>query len=106
MINYQADVCTDRFIISISGHAAAAPYGQDIVCAAASALALTMLEAVRNFDEHGDVEHFAHSVDKGSVEIDFTVKEWVLERAQTLVDAITGGFLLLEENYPEYVSVS
>ncbi|MBR6917908.1 MAG: ribosomal-processing cysteine protease Prp, partial [Clostridia bacterium] len=42
MINYQCDLCSDRYIVSIEGHSNAAPAGEDIICAAASALALTM----------------------------------------------------------------
>ncbi len=105
MINYESDVCSDRFIISIEGHAGAAPEGKDIVCAAASILALALVEGALRLDESGSLEHFSRSVAKGSVEVDFTVKDWARERAESLVDTVTGGFLMLEEHYPEFVSV-
>ena len=106
MINYQCDVCCDRFIIFVEGHSGAAPEGSDIICAAASALALTLVEAAREMDRNGMVEHLSYSVSKGSVQLDFTVKEDATDTAEAVVNAITGGFLMLEENYPEYVCVS
>ena len=105
MITYQCDLCTDRYIISIEGHAGAAPEGQDIVCAAASALALTLVEAVRNLDARGCVSHLSREVGKGSVQLDFTVKEDALPEAEAIVGTITDGFLLLEENCSEYICV-
>ena len=105
MINYQSDVCTDRFIISIEGHAGAAPEGCDIVCSAASILALTLVGAVERLDAEGDVTHVSSSVSKGSVQLDFTVKERALEKVSAIVNTVTDGYLMLEENYPEFVSV-
>ncbi len=106
MINYQYDLCTDRYIVSVEGHANYAPEGSDIVCAAASALALTLTEAVYDFDKAGDISSFSHSIEKGELTLDFTVKHDALERVGAVVEAITGGFLLLEENYPDCVCVT
>lgn len=106
MINYQADVCTDRYIVSIEGHAGYAPKGSDIVCAASSALAFALLEAVKRMDEGGEVSNLFHSVTNGSFQIDFTVKDFAGEKAEAIVDTITDAFLMLEEHYPEYVMVS
>ena len=105
MICYQSDVCTDRFIISIEGHAGAAPEGSDIVCSAASILALALAGAVERLDGEGEISHCSSSVSKGSVQLDFTVKERALEKARAIVDTVTDGYLMLEENYPEFVSV-
>jgi len=106
MICYQSDICTDRFIVSVDGHAGYAPAGEDIICAAASALALTLIEASHRFDEDGALSHFSYSIDKGSVQLDMTVKDWAMERVEAVVDAVTGGFLMLEEHYPEYITVN
>lgn len=105
MINYQSDVCSDRFIISIEGHSGVAPVGHDIICAAASGLALTLVEAFKKLDEEGELSHFYYSVSKGAVALDATVKARAGERAATIAETITDGFLLLEEHYPEQVSV-
>ena len=105
MIVYQSDVCTDRFIISIEGHAGAAPRGADIVCSAASMLALTLASAVKRLDGEGEISRFSSSISKGSVQLDFTVKRRALEKVSAIVDTITEGYMMLEENYPEYVSV-
>lgn len=106
MINYESDVCTDRFIISIEGHADSAPAGQDLICAAASMLALTLIAAVRRIDEAGGLKDFYHSVNKGSVELDFTVRDHFLTIAEALTEAATEGFLMLEAKYPGNVRVS
>ncbi|MBR6917238.1 MAG: hypothetical protein IKN38_03555, partial [Clostridia bacterium] len=65
-----------------------------------------MVEAIRRLDEEGGVEHFYKEVGKGSVQLDFTVKQAFLERAETVMNTFTDGFLMLEEHYPECISVS
>ena len=105
MVTYQSDICSNRFIISVDGHAGAAPVGSDIVCSAVSILALSLVEAAKKLDSEGELTSLYHSVSKGSVQLDFTVKERALERAKTVVDVMTDAFLLLEEHYPECVCV-
>ena len=105
MISVSCDRCTDRYIISVDGHAGHSEDGNDIVCAAASVLAFTLYRAVKMLDEEGEISLFSHSISKGDAEFDFTVKEWAIEKAQAVVDSIIEGYLLLEENYPECVQV-
>lgn len=105
MIKVQSDRCCDRFIVSVEGHAGAGPEGSDIVCAAASALAFTLYNAIADMDEHGEVSCFSHSISKGSVQLDFTAKSFAEEKAASIVEAFYSGFALLEEKYPEYVGV-
>ena len=106
MISFQSDVCLDRIIVEVEGHSGAAPRGSDIVCAAASALVFSLLEAFRLLDEDGGVESSSRSVSSGDVRRDMTVKEEAKERACAILDTVRCGFLLLEEHYPENVSVS
>ena len=105
MITFQSDVCAGRIIVALDGHSGAAPRGSDIVCAAASVLAFTLIEAFRRLDEEGGVENFSRCAESGCVRLDVTVKECAWESAQTVLNTVRDGFLLLEEHYPENVSV-
>lgn len=106
MITYSHDVyCDNRFMVSIEGHAGYAAEGADIVCAAASMLAFTLVEAIKNLDKKGMLESFYRSVYKGSIQLDFTVKEGSKECAEAVIESLACGFALLSDNYPDYVEV-
>ena len=92
-------------MVSVEGHAGYAAEGSDIVCAAASMLAFTLIEAIKNLDRKGMLESFYSSVYKGSIQLDFTVKEGSKECAEAVLESIAGGFALLSDNYPDYVGV-
>lgn len=93
----------DRFMVSIEGHAGYAPEGSDIVCAAASVLAFTLIEAIVSLDQKGFLERLYRSVEKGSIQLDFTVKPSGRDKAEAILSAVAGGYALLGDNFPEYV---
>ncbi len=105
MITICCDASLDRYIISVEGHANFAPVGQDTVCAAASVLTFALYRAACNFDTDGALNRFSHSISKGSAQFDLDVKGHSREAVRSAVDTVMEGFLLLEENYPEYVRV-
>ena len=79
--------------IQVSGHANTAPIGADIVCAAVSALTLTLLEGMRN------VAHMElyESVEPGNICI-----EWqeMNDTGRALVDTWLLGMHSIAAEYP------
>ena len=85
----------------LKGHAASAPKGQDLVCAAASALAFTAAEALRD-----EAERFYPSVVQrpGELRIACEPASGSRKACRRLLDTIWIGFELLAREFPEYVS--
>lgn len=83
----------------VAGHARAAPPGQDIVCAAVSALTETLAAALDALTE-----------DKVNIEKQsglFRLRYGNLSReAQILVDSFFVGICGIADSYPEYVKIS
>ena len=89
--------------LRISGHAGAAPYGQDIVCAAVSALVQTFMigaEAFTHDSVEADVEPNTGQI-KG-----FIWKEEPSEKLRVLVDTLWLGLSTIADEYPQYVKTN
>ena len=80
--------------LKLEGHAGSDVYGKDLVCAAVSALVLTLAEAVK---------------DKPGAEVILKPGDSQIrcdQEAEAVFDCICKGFALLAEKYPEYVCYS
>lgn len=98
MIECKTTVRSKRAYVSVSGHARAAPKGEDIICAAASILVLTLISAL---DEYG-ARDFKHRLTDGDAEVKFR-----LDKSTThLYNSFKCGFNILHEMYPQYISIS
>ena len=84
----------------LKGHAASAPKGQDLVCAAASALAFTAAEALRD-----EAERFYPSVVQrpGELRIACEPASGSRKACRRLLDTIWIGFEVLARDYPTFV---
>lgn len=81
--------------ITINGHAGYAPHGQDIVCAAVSALVQTFVASVEELtaDEITAVQN-----EQGQIQ---TIQyKHLTERAQVLLDAFFVGIRMIADSYP------
>ncbi len=106
MVRYSCDELADsRYVISVEGHAMSAPKGRDVVCAAASALAIALAVAVERLANEGRTKCSAVSANDGAVYVDFTPENGEEERAAGIVNTVSDAFRYLEMNYPENVSV-
>ena len=77
--------------VKLEGHAGSDVYGKDLVCAAVSALVLTLAEAVK---------------DKPGAEVILKPGDSVIrcgQEAEGAFDCICLGFALLAKKYPDYV---
>lgn len=94
--------------ISIHGHAEYAKHGADVVCAACSQLTYTLSQALRSMNTDGELTEYHENIsDDGSAVIIAKVRnrERFLIWADAVIDTIVGGFRLLQDKYPENVSV-
>ena len=77
-------ITTTPHTLTITGHARAAPHGQDIVCAAVSALALTLIHSIEQLTE----DKIEYEIESGNI----SVKHGNLsEKARTLTDSFFIG---------------
>ena len=87
--------------LDLRGHALSAPAGQDLVCAAASALAFTAAAALED-----EAERFYPRVvlRPGELRISCEPAEGSRRACRRLMDTIWIGFELLSRDYPDCVS--
>lgn len=99
-------VCVDieRLSFSMEGHADFGPLGSDIVCAAATMLASTLVQnMVRRLDESQILEcrlDSGHAVVKVS-----PIRKRVRRECRVIYAAVLQGFELLAQRYPEHVVI-
>ena len=90
----------------IRGHASWAPKGEDLVCAAVSALAITAAEAARMFWSQGFLKRppLVRLCD-GDALVIITPEEECLDAAAMAIWTVQAGFFALEQRYPKYVQL-
>ena len=87
--------------LELRGHAMSAPKGEDTVCAAASILAFTAAEALRNESER----FYPRVVTRpGEMRIACEPQSGSRKACRRLMDTIWIGFELLARDCPAYVS--
>ena len=92
--------------VTVEGHAGAGPEGHDLVCASASALALTLAGNVSYMEAQEAVHSVIINLDSGNAEIQCTPYRRYKDSVQQIFRAICVGFELLATKYPENISYS
>jgi len=77
------------------GHAGYAAKGQDIICAAVSALTMTAVNAVEQFS--GDT--FSYREKENAGEMDFKVTSPMSEASELILKSLLLGLSMIEESY-------
>lgn len=90
--------------LTVEGHAGSGPEGHDLVCASASALALTLAGNVAHMEAIGAVHGVTIKLKEGNAEIQCTPYRRYKESVQQIFRAICVGFELLATKYPENIS--
>ena len=90
--------------VTVEGHAGAGPEGHDLVCASASALALTLAGNVSYMEAQEAVHSVIINLDKGNAEIQCTPYRRYKDSVQQIFRAICVGFELLATKYPDHIS--
>lgn len=85
---------------SINGHAGSAPYGQDIVCAAVSALAQTTILGL-TIHLKRDV---SYDMDDGRLSVQLNAKPD--EQTDAVLETMILGLLEIEKLHSDYITIS
>ena len=87
--------------IEIKGHAGYGEYGQDIICAAVSSLALNMANSVEEFTE----DHFEGSVSDDGGYFSFSFPDEISPESQLLMNSLILGLQNIQRDYgAEYIN--
>ena len=90
--------------MTLRGHAGAAPRGEDLVCAACTALAYTAAQAVQDMHTLGKlVRPPKISIRKGRATIIATPEENAVAEALAAFRTVQCGARVLAHNYPKHV---
>lgn len=87
--------------VTVTGHAGAAPHGEDLVCAAVSALLCTLAETVRRLERNHQAERVVIRLLPGDGAVSFVSEYECL--ANAVMDTVCVGLECLAKQYPEYV---
>ena len=89
--------------VTVEGHAGSGPEGHDLVCAAVSALALTLAGNVSYMKAQDAVYGEILKLEEGNAEIQCTPYRRYKESAQQIFRSVCVGFELLATKYPENI---
>ena len=103
MTNIIAKKMEEKHILIIKGHAGYGVSGTDIICAAVSILGYSLINELKVLEERGEAENVSFGEGEGSLIITFVGDN---EKLLTAYETILGGFMALEQDYPDYVNVS
>jgi uncharacterized protein YsxB (DUF464 family) len=90
--------------VTVEGHAGSGPKGHDLVCASASALALTLAGNVSYMESQDAVYGVIIKLEEGNAEIQCTPYRRYKDSVAQIYRAICVGFELLATKYPENIS--
>ncbi len=90
--------------VTVDGHAGSGPEGHDLVCASASALALTLAANVAHMEAQDAVYDTHVDLKEGNAEIQCTPYRRYKDSVAQIYRAICVGFELLATKYPQNIS--
>lgn len=90
--------------VTVEGHAGAGPKGHDLVCAAVSAIALTLAGNVSYMASQEAVHDVTIRLDDGNAEIQCTPYRRYKDSVAQILRAVCVGFELLATKYPDHIS--
>ena len=91
------DVTVREDRVTVSGHANYAASGEDIICAAVTALSITLFKSLTDLTE----DKIEYDIQPGRVDIKYGD---LSEKAKTLVDSFFIGVSQISGEFPEYVN--
>ena len=90
--------------LTVEGHAHSDEYGKDLICAAASALAITLATNVNIMANQGYVANPVTNLGDGSAEISCNPRTRYRDSVKQVFMSVCVGFEVLSKQYPEYIS--
>lgn len=92
------DVTVREDRVTVSGHANYAASGEDIICAAVTALSITLFKSLTDLTE----DKIEYDIQPGRVDIKYGD---LSEKAKTLVDSFFIGICLIADEFPGYIRI-
>lgn len=89
--------------VTVEGHAGSGPKGNDLICAAVSALALTLAGNVSYMETQEAVYGVVTKLEEGNAEIQCTPYRRYKDSVAQIFRSICVGFELLATKYPENI---
>ena len=89
--------------VSVLGHAYSAEFGRDLICAAASTLAITLAANAQHLEEIGWVNRADIDIGSGHTEVQCECDEDKAQIVRTVLDSICVGFEIVAAKYPDYI---
>ena len=89
--------------LTVTGHAGAGKKGTDIVCAAVSALVLTLAENVRDLQRSGTARHCFLEVRDGFATAVCVPTKGLEAVVRCVFGSVCCGFALIQQMHPKYV---
>lgn len=92
------DVTVREDRVTVSGHANYAASGEDIICAAVTALSITLFKSLTDLTE----DKIEYDIQPGRVDIKYRD---LSEKAKALVDSFFIGICLIADEFPGYIRI-
>lgn len=105
MTKVTLDTYYDTNLFECSGHTGFAAAGEDILCSAVSVLCYTLQSYLSSAYSQGTISRFSADFSDGQVLMQYELDEENNE-VEACIDAILGGFRILEESFPDYIETS
>ena len=93
----------ERNRVTVNGHAKSDEYGKDLVCAAVSALTLTLAANVGNLTAKDYVTAHTVKLDPGDAEISCNPRTRYRDSVKQVFMSVCTGFEVLANQYPDYI---
>ena len=84
--------------IHVKGHANTAPHGQDLVCAAVSAITIGAMNAIENIDED-----FTYEIEEGDIKL--IANGAISEHDETVLETMILQLKTIQASYPEAIAI-
>ncbi|MCD8195425.1 MAG: ribosomal-processing cysteine protease Prp, partial [Coprobacillus sp.] len=97
MISVQLNYINDKFkSLTVNGHADSGPEGEDLVCAAVSAI------ITGGFNSIKDQESFTMELNSGNAKL-IAKTDDILEHDLVVIETIVTSLDTIKESYPKYI---
>lgn len=104
MINVRFYINHGALCMRMTGHSAAAPHGEDLICAGASTLAATLADCAALLDRHGKTEgEPTVELRSGFACVKLLPKPECRGEALMMFSTVQLGMSALRRNYPAYI---
>lgn len=97
-----SNVASKMYGLSVTGHAGYAEIGKDIVCSAISVLSYSLLKYLHEAENENRVGILEETIEEGNVTVVIEINDPTVMEG---IKAVTGGYELLSDNYPDYIRI-